>query len=269
MNPGYAQETARIQNEYRRRDATGLPELLYRYTNPAFMFHMQEREWAILTMLREAGFSLYGSRVLEVGCGVGHILQRFVEFGVQEAVGIDLMEARIAEGRRRYPALRLEQGNAAQLPYADAQFDLVMQFTCLSSVLEPSMRQRIAREIWRVVRPGGVILFYDLRPSPLLIRVLEGIRQRLPYGRESDRSAPKPMARDYPTPVQPLSLTEIRLLFNGGPLRYRSVSLDLRLARLAGTRRWIASLLSCLSGLRTHYLVVICKSDALRAPRVT
>ena len=98
---------------------------------------MQEREWAILRLLRSEEIKLNGITVLEIGCGTGHILQRFLEFGVQLAAGIDLMESRIEAGKKSYPNLHLAIGNGAQLPYANNSFDMVMQFMCLSSVLDP------------------------------------------------------------------------------------------------------------------------------------
>lgn len=250
------QETFRIHAEYCRRDAEGLSQI-YHYMNPAFMFHMQERERAILDMLREEHIDLSECTVLEVGCGTGHILQRFLEFGAREATGIDLMEARIEIGRKRYPNLRLDQGNAAKLPYANDYFDLVTQFMCLSSVLDPIMRQTIAAEMWRVLRPGGAILSYDLRLLPRPARIFISLAGMLtPRGAVNGSRG---SAKQQPTPIHPLSISEIKSLFRGGLLRYRTVSLDFNLARLAGKFNLLTSLLSTIPLLRTHYLVLVRK----------
>lgn len=163
-------ETDRIRAEYTRRDRLGLSRI-YSYSNPAFVFHMQEREWAVLRLLRSEKIKLDGVSVLEVGCGSGHILQRFLEFGARRVAGIDLMESRVETAKRSYPHLHLAVGNGAQLPYPNDSFDLVAQFMCLSSVLDPAMREQIADEMWRVLRPGGTMLSYDLRPFPLIVRV--------------------------------------------------------------------------------------------------
>ena len=114
-------ETARIQQEYLRRDAAGHVQTIYSFTNPAFVFHMQEREWSVLSLLRARGIEFRNRSILEVGCGNGHILQRFLEFGVDKATGIDLMMNRIRDGKRRYPLLNLIQGNAAFLPFRSDQ----------------------------------------------------------------------------------------------------------------------------------------------------
>src|SRR4030066_669541 len=147
-------EISRLRAEYARRDAAGLSST-YTYRNPAFAFHMQEREWAMLRMLEEGRVNLTGARLLEVGCGTGHILERFLEFGAEKAVGIDLAEHRIRVAKGKYPNLLLLQGNAAELPFPGNTFDMAMQFLCLSSVLAPGVRQRIAAEMWRGGGPGG------------------------------------------------------------------------------------------------------------------
>lgn len=261
-------EIARLQAEYVRRDASGRTAQLYRYTNPAFQFHMQEREWAILRLLRHERVDLQSTDVLEVGCGTGHILQRFLEFGAAKAVGVDLMESRVQEGRQRYPTLELQQGNAASLPYPEESFDLVTQFMCVSSVLDETLRRRMAQEMWRVLRPGGVVLWYDLRPSPPVIRLARRGLQVIEQWKHGVSSGDE-RRRDYPTPVKPISLQELRSLFHHGRLRSQTASLDLGLARWAGRSRGCASLLSCCSWLRTHYVAVIHKPTAAQPTRGT
>src|SRR5260370_42259412 len=52
-----------------------------------------------------------------------------------------------------------------QLSFHDASFDLVMSFVVFSSILNESLCQLIADEMWRVLRPGGLILLYDFTYS--------------------------------------------------------------------------------------------------------
>ena len=73
------------------------------------------------------------------------------------------MEDRIAIARERYPRLELVAGDATSLPWPEQSFDLVTQFTCLSSVLDHDVRRAIAAEMWRVLAPGGAIVSYDAR----------------------------------------------------------------------------------------------------------
>src|SRR5438067_146687 len=135
---GQAAEIARIETAYKLRDASS--SATYSFANPGYAFYLQALEWSLLETLRRAPVRLAEARVLDVGCGGGYFLHRLVEYGAADATGVDLMPDRIELARRRYPGLRFECANAAELPFADQSFDLVTQFTCLSSVLDPQLR---------------------------------------------------------------------------------------------------------------------------------
>ncbi len=47
------------------------------------------------------------------------------------------------------------------MPFPDASFDLVMQFTLFTSILNDEVKRAIAAEMVRVLAPGGRILWYD------------------------------------------------------------------------------------------------------------
>jgi ubiquinone/menaquinone biosynthesis C-methylase UbiE len=255
-------EISRIRAEYARRDAVGLSRM-YHYANPAFAFHMQEREWAVLRMFRDAGIDMAGARLLEVGCGTGHILGRLQEFGAGTTVGIDLADHRLRIARKQYPRLFFLQGNGAELPFADETFDVVLQFMCLSSVLDPGTRQQIAAEMWRVVRSGGVILYYDLRPPTIPLQILSllfsSVRKRFGKTATSKEDGMATADPPHPTPIQSLGNEDIKECFPEGRIRCRSASLEFTLAGIAGASLLAAQLLSRIPFLRTHYLVLIRK----------
>jgi SAM-dependent methyltransferase len=242
-------EVGRIEAEYRRRDAVAAGT---GYGDPAYHAYMQELEWALLDALRAADVELAGARVLDVGTGSGHLLHRLVEFGAGSGVGFDLMPDRIAAARELYPTLDLVQGNAAELPFGDGEFDLVTQFTCLSSILDPEVRARVAREMWRVTRPGGAVLSYDLRPAPAPIRLLGSAVRRL---------RPGPVW----TPVQPLGPAEVRALFPAPPAVERSVSLNVALPAPLRRRRPLALALAALPPLRSHLLALVPRGGGAQA----
>jgi len=52
------------------------------------------------------------------------------------------------------------------LPYAAHSFDLTMQFTVFSSVLDDEVKANVAREMLRVTRPVGMLLWYDFWLNP-------------------------------------------------------------------------------------------------------
>lgn len=248
------EEIERIRQTYQKRDASGITAF-FSYQNPAFAFHMLEREWAILTAFRELQFDLSNAKVLEVGCGSGHILQRFIEFGAEEASGIELMENRVAMARQRYPRLHVQQGDAASLPYSAGTFDVVMQFMCISSVLDKKVRKQIANEMWRVLRPGGVFMSYDLRPPSKTYRVIRSTLGRINRFFVTSKSRDS----DHATPIDPLGLEEFRSWGLGVEMKVYSLSLDFKLAKVARHCRPLAELLASLPWLRTSFLIVLRK----------
>ena len=125
-----------------------------------------------------------GTRVLDLGCGRGGVMERLhPQAGHVAGLDPDLRSLR----EHRAPALVLACGLAEALPYADSAFDLV----CCSWVLEhlPGPARALA-EVGRVLTPGGHFVF--LTPNahhPLLTlnRALGWTRGRL-VGRFYDRA---------------------------------------------------------------------------------
>ncbi len=220
-------ELDRIRSAYRSRDASGRTP--YRWDNPGYLTYMQSLERALLRAVADAGVPLAGARVLDVGCGSGYFLQRLREYGAGDCTGIDLMDTRIEEGRRRYPTLKLQVGTATELPFPDGAFDLVTQFTCLSSILDDDLRLAAAREMQRVAS-GGWLLSFDMRGKPQL-----GLR---------------PAASSVTVPIDE---PELRRLF-GEPTLLRKAALAFDLAQYSGRHVVVATALAALPPLRSHLL---------------
>jgi SAM-dependent methyltransferase len=124
----------------------------------------------------QAIFSLLGARpadrVLEVGCGAGHLLARLP---AGRAVGVDLAESLLARtsARLRGRAL-LAQGDAGALPFARGAFDRVYCSEVLEHLVDPPAA---VAEIGRVLRPGGVAVLSV--PNEGLINQAKAVVRRL------------------------------------------------------------------------------------------
>jgi ubiquinone/menaquinone biosynthesis C-methylase UbiE len=80
----------------------------------------------------------------------------------ENITGVDLLADRVAKARQLCPeALKVCCGNAANLTFPDATFDLVLQSMVFTSILDPTARQQIAAEMLRVLKEDGLILWYD------------------------------------------------------------------------------------------------------------
>src|SRR4249919_2915917 len=113
-----------------------------------------------------------GERVLEVGVGTGINLSLYPREAT--VTGIDftasmLEKARERAARKGAAPVRLLQMDAADLKFADDSFDIVYAPYLISVVPDPL---KVAREMRRVCRPGGRIIFLNhfLSPNPLLSR---------------------------------------------------------------------------------------------------
>jgi fatty-acid O-methyltransferase len=106
---------------------------------------------------------LAGKRVLEVGCGHGGGASYLTRaLGPQSYVGLDLNPAGIELCRQRHqlPGLQFVRGDAENLPFPAGSFDAVINVE--SSHRYPHF-DRFLSEVARVLRPGGVLLYADVR----------------------------------------------------------------------------------------------------------
>jgi len=98
-----------------------------------------------------------GERVLDVGCGTGHLAQAVAERSMPSEVrAIDLAPAYIdsAKSRNRDPRVIFDLGDACALTFADRTFHRVLSLLVLHFV--PQATQAIS-EMRRVAMPGGVV----------------------------------------------------------------------------------------------------------------
>jgi ubiquinone/menaquinone biosynthesis C-methylase UbiE len=229
---GVADERARIASYYQQREASGLARR-YSLFQRGSLFRMQHFERDVLAALaRHEMKALSHYRMLDVGCGDGGFLRRLVSWGAdpKNLAGVDLLEDRVDAALRIEPCLDIRQADASALPFEDASFDLVFQLTALTSILDAGMRRAVAREMARVLRPGGRVVSYDFR-----------------------------VARDRRN-TRPLRAAELTALFPGFTVDARRVTLIPPLARVLAGRSWIlCELLEAIPLLRTHELVLLGK----------
>ena len=161
-------EVQAVRERYARRAIDHSLAWRYHRLNPAALWPAQERERALARgLLEHCGQDLQrlaALRVLEVGCGSGGNLLDLQRLGLQphNLYGVELLQERHAAARALLPpAVTLWQGDALTLDLPAAHFDLVLQSTVFSSLLDADFQSRLAQAMWRWLKPGGCIVWYD------------------------------------------------------------------------------------------------------------
>jgi SAM-dependent methyltransferase len=182
-------EAQAVRERYARR-----AEVDWRYSrlNPATLAAAHERERAITRLFARLGWNdLSSRRVLEVGCGTGGNLLELLQMGFapRNLAGIELLPGRFAQAMQRLPAaVVLMQGDASLVKLPENSEDIVLQSTVFSSLLDAPFQWRLAQTMWRWVRPGGGVLWYDFtidNPRNPDVRgvTVARIRELFPVGR--------------------------------------------------------------------------------------
>ncbi len=101
-----------------------------------------------------------GQELLDVGCGFGGTLLSLREqFPALAMTGLNIDERQLEIARDRLPDVKLVQGDACAMPFADASFDRVLAVECIFHF--PS-RRAFFEQARRVLRPGGNLTLSDI-----------------------------------------------------------------------------------------------------------
>jgi len=111
-------------------------------------WHRQKRQ-VIHQLIRQ--YAPKPGRTLDVGCGAGKLLLELEQLGWQ-AEGVDTV---LSQGKRRGLTLKKANLQTQPLPYPANHFDLVI---CLDTLEHMSDDKRLAAEMARVAKPGGIMI---------------------------------------------------------------------------------------------------------------
>jgi ubiquinone/menaquinone biosynthesis C-methylase UbiE len=204
---------------------------IYSYFNRAYLFTFQQRQRALLRALAHRGMkSLAEQRILEVGCGSGGVLAEFQMLGAEPSAlfGVDLLADRLCEAQQHLPGSGIACADGQSLPFGDRSFDIIVQYTAFSSILDPGIKARAAAEMLRTLRAEGLIVWYDFWTNPT-----------------------NPQTRG-------IGPTEVRKLYPKCTYEFHRVTLAPPIARRIAPLSWtVALVLESMKIFNTHYLVLI------------
>ena len=128
-----AQYNRRFQGEGQRGTATALQDLAHQYN---------------------------AERILEVGCGTGRWLAD-LRSATPALFGLDLSAGMLHEAQERDPQMGLVRGQAGQLPFPNATFDLIY---CVNAIHHFQGQAEFVQQAARLLRPGGQLAVVGMDP---------------------------------------------------------------------------------------------------------
>jgi SAM-dependent methyltransferase len=114
-----------------------------------------------------------GMAILDLGVGGGRTTACLSSIAARY-VGVDYASEMVAACRKKFPELEFETENASDLSrFATASFDaVVMAFNSMDYVIPDEFRFGALREIRRVLKPEGILIFSSHNPRAIWVRAL-------------------------------------------------------------------------------------------------
>lgn len=141
------------------RDAYQKMALAYDAFSAAFQENVVYPE--LLALMQKYLGKLEGKRIMDIGCGSGRLIELLNAKGAQ-ACGIDVTPAFVALAGAR--GVDVVEASLHALPYPDETFDCAVSNYAFNYL--PWEGQRLGLlEQYRVLKPGGLMLFTYMHPS--------------------------------------------------------------------------------------------------------
>ena len=120
-----------------------------------------------------------GQRVLDLGCGGGFMAETIATAGA-DVIGVDpalpAIEAARDHAAERQLKISYEVGRAEAIPLSDASVDRVV---CVDVFEHVDDLRQCCREIARVLKPGGLLLFDTVNRTALARWIIIGLYERI------------------------------------------------------------------------------------------
>lgn len=172
-------EIQRITERYEKRKNSDLVKK--NYSNFYFNHYVQaERELKYLEIISKRFKNFDNIKLLEIGAGTGGNLYFFKRIGLkwENIYANELLQDRFKILRETFPKINLFEGDACCIELnPNNLYDIVFQSTVFTSILDNNFKKILANKMWSLLKPGGIILWYDFAFDNPMNKDVKGIKK--------------------------------------------------------------------------------------------
>ena len=138
----------------------------YRYLNPEIFKMHQERVFHEMKMI-SSNFNtkdFTNLKITDIGSGYGFNILEFIRMGFlpKNINAVEMIKERAEFSMEIIPqSVNVYNQNALEVPIENYSQDIVFQSAVLTSILDDKYKKKLANKMWELLKPGGVILYYD------------------------------------------------------------------------------------------------------------
>jgi SAM-dependent methyltransferase len=124
------------------------------------------------------------SRILDLGCGYGRILNELKDKGFNNLYGADFSEKMIEVAGCEAPFANLKVNEPCSIPFDNESFDCVILLAVLTCISDNESQKKLINEISRVLKPGGIVYIGDflLNSDERNLERYERFKEQYGYG---------------------------------------------------------------------------------------
>lgn len=173
-------ETQNVKDRYEKRKSE---EIVQKNSKEFYFNHyaQSERELKYIEIIRSRFDEIGDKTFLEIGAGGGINLFTFKKMGFQwqNIHANELLADRFALLKASFPNIKLYEGDACEMELSlNNSFDIVFQSTVFTSILDADFKQKLAHKMWSMLKPGGIVLWYDFAFDNPQNKDVKGIKRK-------------------------------------------------------------------------------------------
>jgi SAM-dependent methyltransferase len=178
--PELNRETQKIFEQYERRKND--EKIKTHSENFCFNhFAQSERELFYTEIIKKRFRSPDSIKLLEIGAGTGGNLFLFKRIGIkwENIYANELLPDRLEVLKSTFPKIQTIEGDACDIEInKEHSFDIVFQSTVFTSILDLDFKTKLANVMWSLLKPGGIILWYDFAFDNPYNKDVKGIKKK-------------------------------------------------------------------------------------------